>query len=186
MRLSAVRFRAALLARRDGARVFSGTYLADERLAGWIDLPLSILVGAGFSVPDATRAWGTLLAFVQGFAVEEQAQPPGAGGDVEERFAFGVDVIVRGLESRLGGGRRRDGARATCRRRAIVTSPGGGAVRFDPAAWGPYPRTSARRVRAGQVCRRSGADANPHGNRRRPVAAGCARAQAGQRRALVT
>ena len=73
VRLSAVRFRAALLARRDGARVFSGTYLADERLAGWIDLPLSILVGAGFSVPDATRAWGTLLAFVQGFAVEEQA-----------------------------------------------------------------------------------------------------------------
>ena len=52
-------------------------------------------------MPDATRSWGTLLAFVQGFAVEEQALPPGADGDVDERFAFGVDVIVRGLESRL-------------------------------------------------------------------------------------
>ena len=101
MRLSAVRFRATLLARRDGARVFSGTYLADERLAGWIDLPLSILVDAGFSVPDATRSWGTLLAFVQGFAVEEQAQPAREGDEVEGRFAFGVDVVVRGLESRL-------------------------------------------------------------------------------------
>ncbi|GEL97742.1 TetR/AcrR family transcriptional regulator C-terminal domain-containing protein [Cellulomonas terrae] len=99
--LSADRFRAALLARRDGARVFSGTYLTDERLAGWVELPLSILVDAGFPTADATRAWGTLLAFVQGFAVEEQAQPPGAGADVDERFAFGVDVIVRGLESRL-------------------------------------------------------------------------------------
>lgn len=99
--LSADRFRAALLARRDGARVFSGTYLTDERLAGWVELPLSILVDAGFPTADATRAWGTLLAFVQGFAVEEQAQPPGTGADVDERFAFGVDVIVRGLESRL-------------------------------------------------------------------------------------
>ena len=27
-------------------------------------------------------------------------------------------------------------------------------VRFDPAAWGPYPRTSARRVRADHACRR--------------------------------
>ena len=54
-------------------------YLADERLAGWIDLPLSILVGAGFTVPEATRSWGTLLAFVQGFAVEGGGHAGGCG-----------------------------------------------------------------------------------------------------------
>jgi AcrR family transcriptional regulator len=121
VRLSAERFRAALLSRRDGARVFSGTYVTDERLAGWIELPLTILVDAGFDPADAVRAWGTLLAYIQGFVVEEQsaavrAGAAGAGGegsegggsggrrpgdDAEERFAFGVDVVVRGLESRL-------------------------------------------------------------------------------------
>lgn len=101
VRLSAVRFRAALLSRRDGARVFSGTYVTDERLRGWIDLPLSILVGAGFTESDAMRAWGTLLAFVQGSTIEEQAHPPGPADDVDERFTFGVDVVVRGLESLL-------------------------------------------------------------------------------------
>lgn len=100
VRLSVERFRAALLSRRDGARVFSGTYLDDERLRGWVDLPLSVLVGAGFSSDDATRAWSTLLAFVVGFAVEEQGRP-GAADDADARFAFGVDVLVGGLERRL-------------------------------------------------------------------------------------
>lgn len=102
VRLSADRFRAALLSRRDGARVFSGTYVTDERLQGWIELPLSILLHAGFTAPDATLAWSTLLAFVQGFAVEEQGRP-GPDADADARFAFGVDVVVRGLEQRLAG-----------------------------------------------------------------------------------
>lgn len=100
VRVSADRFRAALLSRRDGARVFSGTYVTDERLRGWVELPLSILVGAGFSVEDATRAWSTLLAYVVGFAVEEQARPAG-DDDADARFAFGVDLVVGGLEARL-------------------------------------------------------------------------------------
>ncbi|MDC7121178.1 TetR/AcrR family transcriptional regulator C-terminal domain-containing protein [Cellulomonas fimi] len=100
VRVSADRFRAALLGRRDGARVFSGTYVTDERLRGWVELPLSILVDAGFAEGDASRAWSTLLAFVVGFVVEEQGRPD-RDDDADVRFAFGVDVVVRGLESRL-------------------------------------------------------------------------------------
>jgi hypothetical protein len=93
----------------------------DVRLAGWMEVPRTFLVDAGLAPGDAVRAWGTLLAYIQGFVVEEQsaavrAGAAGAGGegsegggsggrrpgdDAEERFAFGVDVVVRGLESRL-------------------------------------------------------------------------------------
>lgn len=122
VRESATNLREMLLAHRDGARVFSGTFITDESLRGAVEVPMRILTAAGFAPDDAARAWGTLLSYVLGFVVEEQSVETvrgGAGVRHEEagvvpgeaqamptgfagRFAFGVDVIVAGLAVRLG------------------------------------------------------------------------------------
>ncbi len=105
VRESAANVRAMLLGRRDGARVFSGATVSGDRLREAIAEPLEILTAAGFSTEDATRAWGTLLSYVLGFAIEEQsagsARAAAAGEDSTDRFTFGVDVVVAGLEERL-------------------------------------------------------------------------------------
>ncbi|MDF2848647.1 MAG: TetR family transcriptional regulator, partial [Oerskovia sp.] len=117
VRDSATNLRRMLLAHRDGARVFSGTLVTDEALRDAVEGPLGILTSAGFAPDDAARAWGTVLSFVLGFVVEEQAVG-GAGDDAgaaggadgvgaegargfDERFGFGADVIVAGLAARL-------------------------------------------------------------------------------------
>ena len=117
--------------RRDGARVFAGTFLTDDELVASSERPLRILTGAGFSVRDATWAWQTIYDFVVGFTIEEQAvSPDGAPdprfvaerrqerlsqdraplahessahmfGDVNARFAFGVQVLIAGLGAQL-------------------------------------------------------------------------------------
>lgn len=112
VRDSATNLRRMLLTHRDGARVFSGTLVTDEALRDAVEVPLGILTSAGFTPDDAARAWGTVLSFVLGFVVEEQAvggADAEAGGvrDAEvargfdERFGFGADVIVAGLAARL-------------------------------------------------------------------------------------
>jgi TetR/AcrR family transcriptional regulator, tetracycline repressor protein len=120
---SADALRRTLLAHRDGARVLSSTTVTDESLRGAIEAPLGILTAAGFTPDDAARAWGTVLSYVLGFVLEEQGpggargsvgldgegsgRPACAGdgrvdlGDVDERFAFGAEVIVEGLAARL-------------------------------------------------------------------------------------
>ena len=108
VRDSATNLRRMLLAHRDGARVFSGTLVTDEALRDAVEVPLGVLTAAGFTPDDAARAWGTVLSFVLGFVVEEQAGggaggaggAEGAGG-FDERFGFGADVIVAGLGERL-------------------------------------------------------------------------------------
>ncbi|MFD6166863.1 TetR/AcrR family transcriptional regulator C-terminal domain-containing protein [Oerskovia sp. NPDC060287] len=107
VRESATNLREMLLSHRDGARVFGGTFVTDESLRGAVEVPMGILTTAGFGPDDAARAWGTLLAFVLGFVAEEQAVDrreldPSQTAAFEERFGFGVDVIVAGLAARLG------------------------------------------------------------------------------------
>lgn len=128
VRESADALRAMLLAYRDGSRVFSGTLVADPRLADVLRLPISVLTAAGFAHDDAERAWQTLLSLVLGFVVEEQAvagrqalvaestesamDTAGAAGGVggvgsarvDERFVFGIDVMVAGFETVLARG----------------------------------------------------------------------------------
>ncbi len=105
VRDSATNLRRMLLAHRDGARVFSGTLVTDEALRDAVEVPLGILTSAGFTPDDAARAWGTVLSFVLGFVVEEQAVggagDAGRAGGFDERFGFGADVIVAGLATRL-------------------------------------------------------------------------------------
>jgi AcrR family transcriptional regulator len=120
--------RRMLLSYRDGAKVFSGTYITDDAVLTSMETPLRTLTGAGFSLANAVSAWSTLYSYVVGFTIEEQAVHPGgrtdpryqpdvrarridadrfplthqAGAvqfrDFDERFDQGVQIIVAGLE----------------------------------------------------------------------------------------
>jgi TetR/AcrR family transcriptional regulator, tetracycline repressor protein len=65
--------RRALLAHRDGAKVFSGTYLTDASALEAQEDRFARMVADGFSVADATRAYSLLYSFTIGFCIEEQA-----------------------------------------------------------------------------------------------------------------
>lgn len=79
--------RRMLLSYRDGAKVFSGTYLTDDTLLQSQELPLRALTSAGFSLHQAARAWFTLYLFTIGFVIEEQAVYP-RPGERDERYAL--------------------------------------------------------------------------------------------------
>jgi AcrR family transcriptional regulator len=65
--------RRALLAHRDGAKVFSGTYLADAGILERQEAGLRRMVGEGFALADVIRGWRLLYSFTIGFCIEEQA-----------------------------------------------------------------------------------------------------------------
>jgi AcrR family transcriptional regulator len=77
--------RRMLLRYRDGAKVFSGTYLTDDSLLEAMELPLRKLTDAGFSLSQAAHAWSTLYRYTIGFVIEEQAVYP-RPGQRDERY----------------------------------------------------------------------------------------------------
>jgi AcrR family transcriptional regulator len=112
IRAEAAALRDALLAYRDGAEVVSstlalglGSALAQDRLA-------SAIIDAGFDEVSAVRAARALLHFVLGHVSHEQQRmqydsigvlaPDSGDSALEEdpgaEFAFGVDLLVTGLE----------------------------------------------------------------------------------------
>lgn len=112
-RLEAAGLRDALLAYRDGAEVVSSTLalgLGSPELAERIEASLR---DGGFDAVTSRRAATVLLHFVLGHVANEQqrlqydslgvvergAAPDDVDADVEEAdsFAFGVDLLIRGL-----------------------------------------------------------------------------------------
>jgi TetR/AcrR family tetracycline transcriptional repressor len=75
--------RAALLARRDGARVFAGTYVVTDNVLRVAESMIGPLRTAGASTRIA--GWGafTILYYVLGFVMEEQALDPTAAAPVD-------------------------------------------------------------------------------------------------------
>ena len=69
----ATTFRAALKARRDGAKLVAGTHLKDNVLLQPMEDALRIFASAGIKVSDAVLCIKTLYDFVIGFTLEEQA-----------------------------------------------------------------------------------------------------------------
>ncbi|WP_052367167.1 TetR family transcriptional regulator [Paraoerskovia marina] len=98
MRESAETMRGEIARRPDGARLFARTFANQELGRAAITQPVQLLVEAGFAVEDSVRAWRTLLGFVLGFVVQEQA---GGSADADAQFAFGVDVVVDGVAARV-------------------------------------------------------------------------------------
>jgi TetR/AcrR family tetracycline transcriptional repressor len=65
--------RQALLSRRDGAKMVSGTYLTDASLLREQETGLASMLAQGFTVATATQAYQLLYSFMIGFCIEEQA-----------------------------------------------------------------------------------------------------------------
>jgi AcrR family transcriptional regulator len=65
--------RRTLLRYREGAKMFSGTYLTDSALYAPMDASLRKLAGAGFSMRRSVLGLSTLYCFTVGFVIEEQA-----------------------------------------------------------------------------------------------------------------
>ena len=119
--------RRMLLRHRDGAKVFSGTYLTDPTVFGAMHFALEVFVRDGFSARHAALALGIIYSYTIGFVIEEQAVFPVPGqrdpryeprrraeriddrhalaaevgqelfANYDKRFAYGLDVISRGL-----------------------------------------------------------------------------------------
>lgn len=78
--------RAALLAHRDGARVFAGTHATGPNTLRFADGLVGVLREAGFGDGDAARALYSVANFTVGHTLEEQAAlTPGAVGPSTRR-----------------------------------------------------------------------------------------------------
>lgn len=118
------RYRRALLARRDGARIVAGTYAAEPATLRFADTMVGALLGAGFPARQAVWVCWTIVYFVLGLTQEEQASPDALGedfgrllasgeypalaltrehledGSFDERFDHGLSLVLQGLGSR--------------------------------------------------------------------------------------
>src|SRR5947208_732154 len=65
--------RRMLLRHRDGAKMFSGTYLTDSSLYAAMETSLRALTNAGLALADAARALNTVYCYTIGFTIEEQS-----------------------------------------------------------------------------------------------------------------
>ncbi|MBO8188911.1 TetR/AcrR family transcriptional regulator [Streptomyces spirodelae] len=87
--------RTALLAHRDGARVFAGTHSTGPNTLGFADSLVGVLREAGFSDSEAARALYAVANFTVGHTLEEQAalRPEKEGsadaGDLHEAVVAG-------------------------------------------------------------------------------------------------
>ncbi|MFI8848858.1 TetR/AcrR family transcriptional regulator [Streptomyces sp. 891-h] len=88
--------RTALLAHRDGARVFAGTHATGPHTLGFADSLVGVLREAGFSDSEAARALYAVANFTVGHTLEEQAalRPENEGsadaGDLHEAVVAGA------------------------------------------------------------------------------------------------
>ncbi|MFK0237544.1 TetR/AcrR family transcriptional regulator [Streptomyces vinaceus] len=129
------RLRTALLAHRDGARVYAGTHSTGAGTLGFAETLIGVLGEAGFGPQEAARTALTVVHYTVGHTLEEQAAlQPGdqgpadperlreavadaglphltaalpvlTGTDFTAQFEFGLGLLLRGLR-----GLRRDGS----------------------------------------------------------------------------
>ncbi|MBK1839135.1 TetR/AcrR family transcriptional regulator C-terminal domain-containing protein [Azospirillum sp. YIM B02556] len=92
LRAVATEFRRALKSRRDGARVFAGTFPALDNVLRISDRIIAKLRAAGADERLAVRTLFTVQYFVLGFTIEEQAATPPPGGHGHEE-GEGVDLM---------------------------------------------------------------------------------------------
>ena len=75
--------RRALLAHRDGGRLFAGRRLRDPSLLTAMEEPLRTLVEAGFSLEQAVTALQAVRDLTIGFVIEEQHRASGESGEYD-------------------------------------------------------------------------------------------------------
>jgi TetR/AcrR family tetracycline transcriptional repressor len=103
LRYAAMGARATMLTRRDGARLMA-TYLvpADDTAQQFWHRLIGALAAAGIPTADAMVAVDTVFAYVNGFAIEEQARDghpaePGQRALRDKAFQAGLDLIIAGV-----------------------------------------------------------------------------------------
>jgi AcrR family transcriptional regulator len=77
--------RGMLLSHRDGAKMFSGTFLTDDSVYASMERAIRTLTDAGFSARDAARGLNTIYCYTVGFTIEEQAVHP-RPGERDEKY----------------------------------------------------------------------------------------------------
>ncbi|MFI8260145.1 MULTISPECIES: TetR/AcrR family transcriptional regulator [unclassified Streptomyces] len=123
------RMRTALLAHRDGARVYAGTHSTGANTLGFAETLIEVLNEAGFGPREAARTALTVVHYTVGHTLEEQAalQPGDQGpadpeqlreavaaaglphltaalpvltsADFTAQFEFGLGLLVQGLRA---------------------------------------------------------------------------------------
>ena len=87
MRFFASSARRILLSHRDGAKVFTGTYLTDADVLRAQEEPLARMIAQGFSLANVMRGYSLVYCFVAGFCIEEQAVAQAASAG-DERYTL--------------------------------------------------------------------------------------------------
>jgi TetR/AcrR family tetracycline transcriptional repressor len=97
--------REAMLAHRDGARLISGFHHPGDEAVTTFTRLIAALIAAGVPADTATTAVDTVLAYVNGYAIEEQARKTGVDGWPRERrdraFHDGLELIIAGVRGTL-------------------------------------------------------------------------------------
>ncbi|MBC3840588.1 TetR family transcriptional regulator [Streptacidiphilus sp. 4-A2] len=126
------RYRRGLLAHRDGAVVVAGTYAAEPATLGLADAMVAALLSGGLDERQATWAFWTIQYLTLGLTQEEQALAAQDGAHTlapalapggypslsrvaahledtafDERFEFGLTLILRSLDPASGPGATR-------------------------------------------------------------------------------
>lgn len=137
------RFRAALLAHRDGGRLVAGTFVPEPNTNAAGSAAVAVLCSAGIPVERAGWITFATMYYVLGHAIEEQAQlrleaqgedwqarQPDApqddplyvqalgsviAADPAERFAYGLQLLIDGIRQQLPSTQRRGGGRRAAR-----------------------------------------------------------------------
>lgn len=95
--------RRALLSRRDGAKMVSGTYLTDPAVLRGQEAGLASLARQGFTVAGVVRAYQLLYSFTIGFCIEEQAVAQAADDRYSlSRRAERIDATAHPLAAEAG------------------------------------------------------------------------------------
>lgn len=97
--------REVMLAHRDGARLISGFHQPGDEAVTTFERLITALIAAGVPADTATIAVDTVLAYVNGYAIEEQARKTGVDGWPRERrdsaFHGGLELIIAGVRGTL-------------------------------------------------------------------------------------
>ena len=98
------RLRDAVLAHRDGAELVSAAYAARLVTSGARDSLIDAAARAGLAAPEAALTADTLMYYVLGETVDEQAriQMDSENPDATERFEFGLQLFVNGVRHVVG------------------------------------------------------------------------------------
>jgi TetR/AcrR family transcriptional regulator, tetracycline repressor protein len=105
LRQAAGSMRRGMLAHRDGARLMATLSVPGEAAVAAFQRLVDLVRRAG-ATPDASAvAVDTVISYVNGFTIEEQARGGGGGGKRRDQaFAAGLELILAGIAATLASG----------------------------------------------------------------------------------